>query len=67
MLGSLVRWAEEDPIVEKLALAVFATNLPAFALYRKNGFVEEGRRIKEVKLADGRYVDDILMYKLVKD
>ena len=41
--------------------------LPAIALYRKNGFVEEGRRIQEVKMADGRYVDDILMYKLVKD
>jgi len=67
LLGALIRWAEENQIVEKLALAVFATNLPAITLYRKNGFVEEGRRIQEVKMADGQYVDDILMYKLVKD
>ena len=67
LLGALVRWAEQNPIIEKLTLGVLATNLPALALYRKNGFVDEGRRIREVKMADQQYVDDILMYKLVED
>jgi ribosomal protein S18 acetylase RimI-like enzyme len=67
LLEALFRWARKNPIVEKLALAVFTTNVPAITLYKKNGFIEEGRRIKEVKMADGQYVDDILMYKLVKE
>jgi ribosomal protein S18 acetylase RimI-like enzyme len=67
LLEALFRWARKNPIVEKLALAVFTTNVPAIALYKKNGFIEEGRRVKEVKMADGQYVDDILMYKLVKE
>jgi len=67
LLGALVRWAQKDPIIEKLSLAVLATNEPALALYRNNGFVEEGRRIREVKIADRQYVDEILMYKLVED
>jgi len=67
LLGSLVRWAEENPIIEKLTLGVLATNVPALALYRKNGFIKEGRRIREVKTVDGQYVDEILMCKLVKD
>lgn len=29
------------------------------------GFVEEGRKIKEVKFNEELYVDDVLMYKLV--
>jgi len=28
------------------------------------GFIEEGRKIKEFKIAENEYVDYILMYKL---
>ncbi|MBA9028601.1 hypothetical protein HNP81_003921 [Peribacillus huizhouensis] len=34
-------------------------------MYKSIGFVEEGRKIKEVKFKEDLYVDDILMYKLV--
>jgi len=67
LLQALIDWAERNPLIEKLSLGVFATNKPAIALYRKNGFVEEGRRVKEIKIAQGRYVDDILMYRFVKN
>ena len=60
-------WAEAHPVIEKLCLAVFATNEPAIGLYRKLGFVEEGRRPREVKLAPNQYVDDICMYRFAKD
>ena len=38
----------------------------AIRLYRKLGFVEEGRRPREMKLGPGQYVDDVLMYRFVK-
>lgn len=67
LLQSLIDWAEENPVIEKVALSVFATNQPAIGLYTKTGFLEEGRRIREIKVADEKYVDDILMYRFVKD
>ncbi|MHC4623219.1 MAG: GNAT family N-acetyltransferase [Planctomycetota bacterium] len=67
LLQSLLEWAQENPVIEKVKLAVFATNRPAVSLYRKMGFLKEGRRTKEIKIAEGKYVDEILMYRLVKD
>lgn len=32
---------------------------------QKMGFIKEGRKIKEFKMDENEYVDDILMYKLV--
>jgi RimJ/RimL family protein N-acetyltransferase len=66
LLQSLIDWAKENPIIEKVALEVFATNQPAIGFYRKMGFVEEGRRARHVKIADGEYVDVILMARFVK-
>ncbi len=65
LLKELLAWAEQNPFIEKVSLGVLATNHRAIALYKKLGFVEEGRKIKEVKLYDNEYIDDILMYKLV--
>lgn len=66
LLQSLIDWAEENPAIEKVALSVFAANQPAISLYKKMGFLEEGRRVRGIKIADGKYVDDILMYRFVK-
>jgi ribosomal protein S18 acetylase RimI-like enzyme len=41
-------------------------NDAAIALYRKHGFAEEGRRVREIKLGPGRYTDDLVMYRLVE-
>ena len=46
--------------IEKVELEVFSDNIPAVQLYRKHGFLEEGRKIKARKL-DGNYQDIILM------
>ncbi|MRX73932.1 GNAT family N-acetyltransferase [Bacillus lacus] len=67
LLSELLRWAEENPFIEKVTLGVFSTNINAISLYKKLGFKEEGRKIREIKLADGEYADDILMYKFVSD
>jgi RimJ/RimL family protein N-acetyltransferase len=66
MLETLLEWAEKNPLIEKVDLAVFSTNASAIELYRRLGFVEEGRRAKEIKLAPGEYVDEVLMGRFVK-
>ncbi|MBC6976154.1 GNAT family N-acetyltransferase [Bacillus sp. Xin] len=65
LLQALLDWAEKNPLIEKVSLAVFSTNHHAISLYKQMGFIEEGRKIKEFKMDDNEYVDDILMYKLV--
>ena len=65
ILQELIAWAAADPVIEKIALTVFATNAPAIGLYRKLGFSEEGRRPRENKIGDDEYVDDLLMYRFV--
>ena len=66
LLQAALDWAESSPLVEKVCLEVFATNSAAIGLYNKLGFVEEGRRIKDIKLGAGNYVDAVTMYKFVK-
>jgi ribosomal protein S18 acetylase RimI-like enzyme len=42
-------------------LRVRATNQAAIALYRKLGFIDEGRFRKRIAFQDGTYVDDLAM------
>jgi len=65
LIKGILDWATLNPLIEKVCLGVFSTNERTVALYKKMGFIEEGRKIKEFKLDHGEYVDDILMYRLV--
>jgi putative acetyltransferase len=47
--------------LHKLALSVFPQNAAAIALYRKFGFVEEGRRVRHMRRANGELWDLIEM------
>ena len=66
LLVSLLGWATDSPNIVKVCLDVFATNTTAIGLYRKLGFIEEGRRIKDIKRGADDYVDTVMMYKFVK-
>ena len=66
LMNTLIEWAEKNPVIEKITLAVFSTNERAQYLYKKFGFTEEGRCPKDMKLKDGTYMDSVLMYKFVK-
>jgi putative acetyltransferase len=59
LLEEAIRWARGVG-VEKLALTVYPDNEPARALYRRFGFVEEGRMSGHSKKAIG-YRDEIVM------
>ncbi|AJD90245.1 hypothetical protein JMA_09280 [Jeotgalibacillus malaysiensis] len=65
LLQELLNWAEHNPYIEKVSLGVLSTNINAISLYKKMGFIEEGRKVGEIKLNDKEYIDDILMYKNV--
>lgn len=65
LLKAAFAWAEANPEIEKIGLSVFADNTRAVELYRSFGFREEGRRSREYRLEDGRYVDDLLMYRFI--
>jgi RimJ/RimL family protein N-acetyltransferase len=50
-----------DQGLHKLCLEVFPHNAAGIALYAKSGFVEEGRRVKQYRRANGELWDSIVM------
>ncbi len=60
LVAAAVQWARARGL-HKLALSVFPHNDVAIALYRKFGFVEEGRLVQHVRRADGELWDLIEM------
>ncbi|MFB4158512.1 N-acetyltransferase family protein [Geomicrobium sp. JSM 1781026] len=65
LVESLLLWAEKNTYIEKISLGVFSTNHRAISLYKKIGFIEEGRKVKEIKIDNHQYIDDIMMHKFV--
>ena len=51
--------------LHKLCLEVFTHNTAAIALYRKCGFTEEGRRVRQYRRASGELWDTIVMGRLL--
>jgi putative acetyltransferase len=54
------QWARGEGL-HKLCLEVFAHNAAGIALYRKCGFVEEGRRPRQYRRANGEIWDAVIM------
>jgi RimJ/RimL family protein N-acetyltransferase len=60
LLAAAIEWARGRGL-HKLSLGVFAHNAAAIALYRKFGFVDEGRRVKHYRRTSGELWDAIEM------
>jgi RimJ/RimL family protein N-acetyltransferase len=60
LLAAAIDWARDHGL-HKLSLSVFAHNAAAIGLYRKVGFVEEGRRVKHFRRSSGELWDAIEM------
>ncbi len=60
LMVAAIDWARAQGL-HKLALSVFPHNDAAVALYRKFGFVEEGRRVRHMRRASGELWDLIDM------
>ena len=65
-LRTLVRFAFQQMNLNRIALDVYDFNERAIASYLKCGFVEEGRRRKDI-FREGRYVDVVMMAVLRED
>ena len=65
LMVAAVRWAEENPRLKKLALAVYDDNVRAVQLYQTLGFQIEGRRENEYREGDGTLRSDLLMARPV--
>ena len=65
LVAAAVEWARARGL-HKLALSVFPHNDVAIALYRKFGFVEEGRLVQHVRRANGELWDLIEMGLLLR-
>ena len=61
LMQQIIDWAENSEMIEKIELNVRASNGRAIALYKKMGFIEEGRLKNRVKIDQSHYIDDILM------
>lgn len=64
LLNEILEQVKNNPLIEKVGLAVFANNVRAIHLYKSLRFLEEGRKVRELKFND-KYIDEILMYKFV--
>lgn len=60
LMAAGIDWAQGRGL-HKLCLSVFAHNDAGIALYRKFGFVEEGRRVKQYRRRSGELWDTIEM------
>jgi RimJ/RimL family protein N-acetyltransferase len=60
LLETAIGWAREQGL-HKLSLDVFVHNERAIGLYRKFGFVEEGRRVKHYRRRSGELWDALEM------
>ena len=60
LMAAAIEWARERGL-HKLCLSVFPHNDAAIALYRKFGFVEEGRRVKQIRRQSGELWDTVEM------
>lgn len=63
MLAALIDYADNWAQLLRLELVVAADNEPAIALYKKHGFVHEGRHQAAI-FTDGKYVDLLSMARL---
>jgi ribosomal protein S18 acetylase RimI-like enzyme len=60
LMVAAIEWARQSGL-HKLSLSVWPHNAAAIALYRKCGFVEEGRRVKQIRRENGELWDVVDM------
>ncbi len=60
LIQALIEWAKAGGVIRKINLRVMSYNRRGIFLYRKFGFVEEGRHSRTFQI-DGQFFDDISM------
>lgn len=67
LMNELIAWCRAQPELQKVCLTVYADNETALKLYTSCGFVTEGRMMRNICAADGRWVDELVMGLWVGD
>ncbi len=60
LIATLLQWANQNPVISRIELEVFANNPAAIHLYQKNRFQIEGVKRNAV-LVNGELIDSIQM------
>jgi RimJ/RimL family protein N-acetyltransferase len=60
LLAATIEWARANEL-HKLCLSVFPHNARGLALYHRFGFLEEGRRVQQIRRSSGELWDTIEM------
>lgn len=60
LIKYLIAWSKDSGIIRKINLRVRTDNTPAIKLYKKFGFLEEGKRKRDF-LINGKFYDSLLM------
>lgn len=61
LMNYVIDWAKKNNEVEKFELHVRSGNTRAIELYKSLGFVEEGRKSRQIKISPGNYLDNVYM------
>ncbi|WP_066629697.1 GNAT family N-acetyltransferase [Labilibacter marinus] len=61
MINTIKEWSTKNPAIEVLWLQTFSNNIGAIHLYKKFGFIENGRQNKFIKTENGEYIDNVIM------
>jgi RimJ/RimL family protein N-acetyltransferase len=64
LMQAAIDWARSTGVLRRIELQVFTENHRAIHLYKKLGFVEEGRR-RACAIKDGQSLDDYIMALLL--
>ena len=61
LLDKVTEWTDSNPEIEILWLQVFGNNESGIKLYKRKGFVEDGRQKNFIKKLNGEYIDNVIM------
>lgn len=61
LMDKVIEWSDSRYEIEILWLQVFGTNEKGIKIYKKKGFVEDGRQKGFIKNTNGEYIDNVIM------
>jgi RimJ/RimL family protein N-acetyltransferase len=61
LMDKVIEWSDRHAEIEILWLQVFGTNEKGIKIYKKMGFVEDGRQKNFLKNNKGEYIDNVIM------
>lgn len=64
LIKEMINWCDNNEII-RISLEVLETNTKAIQLYNKFGFIEEGRLKKDSYHGNGKYLDSLVMARLI--